>query len=250
MADIYCITCSANGAFYIGSAVSVSGERRWQQHKLDLKKKRHYNRHLQSCCTKYGMDSLEWNLVANCRDRIAVFVEYWLINTLWCDKIMNHSRSPVNPMVGRKHSNETKQKLSESASNRTPEHRKQLSDCARKAAAHRKSLSIPGPWKDKTFSEEHRRKIGDFSKGKKLSAETKHKLSEAAKKRWANNPGLRQLISLKSKSHRHSEGTKQKMRDAVKNKPPRKPHSEETKRKMRDAALLHWKIYYQRRQHA
>jgi hypothetical protein len=58
------------------------------------------------------------------------------------------------------------------------------------------------------LSEEHKRKIGEGGKGKKMSPETIEKMKVAAKKRGNNR-----------------EGTK---------------HSQETKEKMRQSALKRW----------
>ena len=42
--------------------------------------------------------------------------------------------------------------------------------------------------KGKKLSEEHRRKISEAIKGRTCSDETRRKMSEAAKRRWAKNP--------------------------------------------------------------
>lgn len=81
---------------------------------------------------------------------------------------------------------------------------------------HRMSEALKG----RQFSEETRRRMSEAKKGKRLSEETKSKLSEALKGRpngWAGK-------------HR-SEETKRKMSEALKGR----PKSEETKRKLSEA---------------
>jgi hypothetical protein len=78
------------------------------------------------------------------------------------------------------------------------------------------------PWKGKSLSEEHKRKIGEGVRGNVVSEETKSKISAA-------NTGMKR-----------SEETKEKMRQAAKNRGPRKktgPRSEEVKQKLRQSAL-------------
>lgn len=58
---IYKITCSGNGKFYIGSSINI--EKRWCQHKSQLKYCRHENIHLQRTYNKYGKDSFEYSII-------------------------------------------------------------------------------------------------------------------------------------------------------------------------------------------
>ena len=96
---------------------------------------------------------------------------------------------------GRKRSEETRKKMSESHKNMTEETRKKMSDAKKKMSVETK-LKIGEYNKNKYVSEETRKKISDSLKGKTHSEETRKKISD----------------SLKSKSR--SEETKKKMRDA------------------------------------
>ena len=69
------------------------------------------------------------------------------------------------------------------------------------------------------FSVEHRQKMSEAQKGKKISEKTRLKMSKSQKER---------------KRKPHSEETKAKISKTVSNL-ERKPHSEETKRKMSEA---------------
>ena len=77
-----------------------------------------------------------------------------------------------NPMYGKKHSDETRRKMSDAKKNMSEETRKKIS------VGH----------KGKHYSEEHKKKISEAKKGKPKSEEHKKKLSKALKvMRWFNN---------------------------------------------------------------
>ena len=103
-----------------------------------------------------------------------------------------------NPFYGKRHTEETKQKISE----------------ANKGKKHE-------------FSEEHKQKIGESNKGKTLSEETKQKISESRKGKCCgeNHPMF---------GKQHSEETKQKISEANKGNDyfKGKHHTEETKQKL------------------
>jgi hypothetical protein len=60
---IYMITTKHDGKVYIGQT-SQGGKVRWWQHKHALKYGTHYNTHLQRACTKHGLDTLEFTILA------------------------------------------------------------------------------------------------------------------------------------------------------------------------------------------
>lgn len=79
-----------------------------------------------------------------------------------------------NPFYGKRHTDETRKKISEANKGRThapfsEEHRRKISETL----------------KGHTFSDESRRKMSEAKKGKHLTEETKKKMSEAQKRRWS-----------------------------------------------------------------
>jgi len=60
---IYKITNVKNGKFYIGSAKDI--DRRWWEHKNDLKKNKHKNPKLQHAWDFYGENSFEFIILEN-----------------------------------------------------------------------------------------------------------------------------------------------------------------------------------------
>ena len=110
-------------------------------------------------------------------------------------KLSEAKKGRPSPMLGKKHSEETKRKMK--GKKLSEEHRRKLSE------AH----------KGKTLSGEHRKKISESNKGKNiwmkgkhLSEETKKKMSEALKGKPSGMLGKK-----------HSEETKKKMSEAHKN---------------------------------
>ena len=116
--------------------------------------------------------------------------------------------SPGAPFLGRKHTEETKRRMSESYKTRSPEaeseRRRRISESKKgkkKSEETRRRMSESKKGKKKSeetrrrmseskkgkkrkpFSEEHKRRISEA--GKKRSEESKRKQSEAMKKRWA-----------------------------------------------------------------
>lgn len=61
---IYQIKNKLNGKVYIGQAEDI--RLRWIEHRHDLKKGKHVNRHLQAAYIKYGIDAFEWSVLERC----------------------------------------------------------------------------------------------------------------------------------------------------------------------------------------
>jgi len=99
--------------------------------------------------------------------------------------------------VGRKHSDETKNKL------RIINKGKKLSD------EHKKKIGAA--MSKRKLSDEHKRKIGLGNKGNKLSDETKKKISVASKRKVFTDD-YRKKLSVASKGRKHSNETKNKLR--------------------------------------
>lgn len=114
---IYKITCTANGKVYIGSTTKI--RKRWGWHRNDLRRGVHHNRHLQFAWNKYGEQCFEFEIL-----EMVMFAEYlhdreqhWLdhYQAYDADKGFNHGKVARAPWLGRLHSDETKQKLSDRA---------------------------------------------------------------------------------------------------------------------------------------
>jgi hypothetical protein len=123
-----------------------------------------------------------------------------------------------NPMFGKTHSEEARQKISEVAKNISSETRRKMSVA---------KIGKNSPMLGKPHSEETRKKLSEIGKklvgdnnpffGKTHSEETKQKLSEAGKGRVLSEE-TRQKLSEAGKGRSHSEETKRRMSEAQKNR--------------------------------
>lgn len=149
---IYIITCLPTGKIYVGSSVNIS--RRWRGHKNELRNGKHYNRYLQSAWNKYGEASFVFEALELCEPNLLQERERFWIGTLESDHRrygFNQTREVDAPMRGKKHSLESRAKL---------------------------SVALKG----RKFSLEHRQNIGNALRGKPSPARgVKHTLERAAK---------------------------------------------------------------------
>ncbi len=119
--------------------------------------------------TDEEMTKLEYDLLLNRKQKC--WDHYYNVSAGW--PLLFDTSGTNNPMYGRKHSEETRKKLSEAN-------------------------------KGKKLSEETKKKLSEANKGKKLSEETKKKLSEVQKGTNVMPPSF--------KGRKHSEESKKKMR--------------------------------------
>jgi group I intron endonuclease len=109
MGVIYKITNTIDDRVYIGS--SINYERRHKEHINDIKNNKHHNIHLQRFCDKYGVNTLEFNVIEVCDngvilEREQVFIDKHKNNSF------NISDKSSAPMTGKKHTEESKIKMS------------------------------------------------------------------------------------------------------------------------------------------
>lgn len=144
--------------------------------------------------------------------------------------------------IGCKHSDESKQKMSDTHKNMSDETRKRLSE-SHKNPSEEIRRKMSEAHKGIKLSEETKRKMSESRKGennpfygKHFSEESKLKLSESIKEHYKNNPD--ELIKMSERmkgtqyhlGHKHSEESKRKMSVAHRN------ISDETRRRMSESA--------------
>lgn len=218
---IYMIQNKVNGKRYIGQSVDI--EKRWREHKSELNRGYHINKHLQNSWNKYKEDNFEFTVIWECDES--------QLNTMEVDYITK--LKTYDPKVGYnktyggeggRHTEETKKKLSESLKGRTsPNKGKTFSE------EHKRKISENN--KGKTHSEETKRKLSDINRGKTIPEETREKISENNSRYWegkTRSEETRNKISESLKGRTLSEEAKMKMSES------RKGHivSEETRRKI------------------
>lgn len=114
---IYIITNKLNFKLYVGSAINI--EYRWKKHKEQLRSHRHGNQHLQSAWNKYGEHNFEFCILEECNiSELLIREQAWIDHTNCCTNGYNISPTAGSPL-GVKHTDETKQRISNSQKGRT-----------------------------------------------------------------------------------------------------------------------------------
>ena len=214
---IYTITNITNNKIYVGSAEN-NFEIRKNKHFKDLKNNKHPNPHLQSSYNKYGEKNFIFEILEEQPKELCKYIETYWINILDTKNPFRgyNINDPIKNNKGRKMSLEFREK-------------RRLLNLGRKASPETKvkmSLAHKGKRKP-TRTKEHSEKISIANKGRKLSVETINKIKETAKIKGCGKWMLGKKLS---------EETKKKISIATKgsNNPNyRKKASEETKLKMR-----------------
>jgi group I intron endonuclease len=206
---IYKIINKIDGKYYIGRTNHF--HRRWRQHCNELNRGNHHNQHLQKAWNKYGQNNFEFVITDNIIDQKSqIFAEQQHINRFiedrknGVDNCYNFSESSNGPMLfgnkngmyGKKHSDDTKKKISKINKGRVfSDETKRLWSEQRKG---RKSW-----WTGKKMSAEHCEKLSKLRIGKKHSAKTKEKISLSQKgeknHNWGKKISKEQHIKMLSK---------------------------------------------------
>ena len=181
---IYRIKNIITGDCYVGSSINI--ERRWTQHRRDLKANRHDNRFMQASYNKFGVDAFVYNVLDYCEnilEREQMFIDTGAFSYNIC-------KIAAAPMSGRIQSNETKAKISKANKGfrHSDETKAQMSAAAKghsrnegRIASEETKCKISAARKGLKLSDETKAKISAVHKGRKVSDETKAKISAAKK---------------------------------------------------------------------
>jgi group I intron endonuclease len=200
---IYQIKNTVTGKIYIGSAVDI--DKRWREHIRTLSNNKHHSVTLQRSYNKHNTSDFIFEVIEECDRSVLIEREQY-----WIDELNSYKNgyncsptagSPLgvkrsdelkqklselhiglqagknHPMWGRKHSEESKRKMSESLKGKkqNPEVAKKRNENNRgkkRSEKFRKNLSEkmkgrPSPMKGKKFSEEHKKKLSEAAKNRK-----------------------------------------------------------------------------------
>ncbi len=196
---IYKIRNIINGKLYIGSAAKISI--RLIRHKCDLNKKRHDNILLQRAWNKYGSDAFEFKIIEviiePTKQKLIEREQFW-IDWLKCVAPNGYNLRPIaNNMLGFKHSEETKRKMSFVQKGRivSKEARaktslankgfKHTEETKKKMSAKRKGIKV--------HTDISRAKMSAWQIGRKMSKEARAKMSKAHSRpnKWPHEKGCR-----------------------------------------------------------
>lgn len=178
---IYEIKNKANGHRYIGSSVNVSN-RLWR-HKRNLLLNKHCNAYLQSAWNKYGEDSFTFTPLFYCDKDNALFYEQKCIDGMRPE--YNLASDAIASARGLKKSEEHKRKISESNKGK---HSEWVGRRHTEVTRQRMSESAKGKVHT-PMTEEWKHKISEALAGRPFTDEHRRKISEGAKKRWARVRG-------------------------------------------------------------
>ncbi len=203
---IYLIKNLINGKQYVGSAVNFKN--RFYNHINALNQNNHDNYYLQLAWNKYGEENFELIKIEFIEDKTKLIEseQFWI----------NYFKPEYNILkiagssLGYKHTNEARQKISESMKgimswNKgvkcSDETKKKISEAKKgKTGKHHSDEAknkMSEAKKGKIFSNEHKKKLSEAQKGNtnllgyKHTNETKRKMSESAKNRRGNTGHLR-----------------------------------------------------------
>lgn len=252
---IYGIFNLISGKVYIGSAINL--KQRLRQHKEHLEKQIHCNIYLQNAWNKYGENSFGFYVLEHCsKEQLINREQYYLDSLKSYDTEFGYNICKIagstigqKPWLNKRHTEETKKKISKGNIG------KRLSEEAKRIISFKNKGNIRSKeWKQKMSEKMKGRIISDETKkkitfralgnqrclGRKLSAETKNKISIANKVRFLNNPLLRQKYSKIHKGKIVSDKTRQKLSEVNKGKRLGWKHSDESKKKMSEALKRSW----------
>lgn len=210
---VYEFETKLNGKAYTGSSVNI--ERRRREHLRVLRQGKHHSIHFQRAWDLYGEEAFKFvvlEIIEDAERRLAT--EQKRINErLAAGTSYNMARDVSAPMLGRKHTKETRRKQSKAhigiqyclGRELTDETRHKLSvaltgelnpnwgkkhtDEQKQAQSERmmgNQISVGNQhWLGRKHTDASKRKIGAAHKGKPLTEGHKHKLSIAKKQWWA-----------------------------------------------------------------
>ena len=194
MGCVYLVTNTVNGKVYVGKTAKTL-EERWRSH-LHWANRGFKGMVLYSAIRKYGTASftVEQLCASDMPEELNQLEREYIAKLDSCNPSIGYNRTVGGD--GGKLTGEAKQRLSESVSaamttavrerisagvkrSHTPEVRKRMSDIAKA----RDYSHVVGPWRGKTFSDEHRAAISAGLAGKKHTGERRRSTFNARKTR-------------------------------------------------------------------
>lgn len=181
---VYCITNTVNGKVYVGSA-AVSLRKRLIQHRVDLKRKKHKNKHLQAAWNKYGADAFKFETLETCSPQECLTREQWWIDHLNAtDRRLGYNKSPTAGSP-----------LGIKRAPISPEHRARLSQWNRErwqSEGNRERMAerMRELWQ----SEEHRQRVAEGQQATLEQGESRAKMSEVMLGRWQSEEERPRLL--------------------------------------------------------
>lgn len=177
---IYKIINTVDGKYYVGSSKNI--QKRWDEHRRELRLNKHPNDFLQNAWNKHGESNFDFKIIELVKNEELLLVEQKYLDIVKVESEMSYNLN--YDARGGELSEYSKQKISKANMGRkiTEEIRLKLSESHKgiKLTDDAK-LKLRVFNKGKKLSDDHKQKIGLANKGKKYSSEIKKKLSELRK---------------------------------------------------------------------
>ena len=209
---IYEIRNNINNKFYIGSSINIKN--RWRAHRSLLNRGIHPNIHLQFAWTRYGAENFSLNVLFECKSKQLLEKEQQILNDTKCTnrKIgYNVALEAIAPMMGRCHTEKSKQRMSEVKMGRHNSFFGKKHSRKTKNKIAQKKLG-------RKLAPEHRKKVlltayrpGEENHNAKLTAENVFKLRKDAEDFYAKHGNMRGFYVLAHKEYNVHKSTLQKV---------------------------------------
>jgi group I intron endonuclease len=175
---IYSIVNTVNGNRYVGSVVNI--QKRWVHHQHKLRKNKHHNTHLQRAWNKYGEDVFCFEVLEYAPKSSLLEREQLYLDRM--QPAYNIAKVAGINMLGVKHKEETKKKMSKAAKGKpkSTEHRASLSA----AKTGKKYGKRPKSWRE-NISKALKEVMKNVERPGMQTAEYKAKQSARMKEIWA-----------------------------------------------------------------
>lgn len=211
---IYTITNKVNGKIYVGFTNNFISRK--QTHFANLRHNSHDNNYLQNAWNKYGEEAFEFEILEECSEEYLASQEhYWATILNVNDREYGYNRMYTHPYGRTNHSEETKEKISESKRGKkkkpnsyTWKHKPESIEKMRNAKLGKKTVPC---------SEERKRKISESNKGKKRPKTQEHIEKIALCLRGRKRPNFsdewKSRLSISATGRKHTDETKRKISD-------------------------------------
>jgi hypothetical protein len=178
ISGIYKIINKVNGKYYVGSSNDI--KLRWIRHKYELNKNKHYNLKLQRAWNKYNESNFNFVIVEFVPENKLLMVEQTHLNICKNNPSANYNLmyNSTAPMMGRKHTSFTLEKMSASQSGKNNPMYGMISSNRGKTPSvetkQKMSKNNCRYWTGKTLSENTKRKMSQSHVGEKNARYGKH----------------------------------------------------------------------------
>lgn len=211
---VYRILNKVNNKRYIGSTEGTF-KGRWINHRSDLNKRKHVNRHLQSAWLMYGAASFEFQVVERCHpDKCLEREQYWMDKEDVCNPDKGYNILPkAGSPRGREVSQETRDKISKAHTGmkRSEETRAKFSAMRKGKAPIAATEAAAKANKGRKRSQAFCDNLSQKMTGREVTEETRAKVSATKKAQHAADPTLREKTAAKNRGKKHTEEHKAKI---------------------------------------